>query len=1462
MAVYLSKTKVLKRIIKIGYVIVAVFVSLIFLIYLLFSTYSFQNYLAGRVIEFVKKKFHVTIMLKEISYDGWSYFSLRNAGIATHNNDTLFYAGRVQFDITGINIDSIKFTLSNVTVDEGLCKIVTYKDGSSSLDVLDYFTDSTDTTVSDGPPFQLILKNVEAMDSRFYLIDSTSVFANEGFDALNMHVTNVNVKSKNFVIVEDSLNFDIRHLRGYEKSGIVIKSINGHAIICSHLMEFSNLDAYINNSHVKNYFSMQYNSWDDFSNFEDNVIMRANIVNAKADIQDVALFAPVLKNYHYTALVNGKLSGPLSRMRFRDLEAFTGKHTIFKGMANITGLPNIDETLIEVNADYAQTVKSELEQVAGIELPELLELFGLVSFKGKYTGFINDFVSYGTFESAYGKVFTDLNMKLADEVMNSEYSGHVAFTNFNLGSFLQQNSLGFITGKAKAVGKGFDLDKLKGDFLAEIKSVDFNGHTYENISFDLAAFKKSLTGEFSIDDEDFLVFGKGTADLGGKYIKLNAGIDVEKANLKQLNLLPYDIKLSTHINANFNFAGLSDNYGTIDVTNTIYDKDGFMHRLQNISLKSNGEGEQKSISINSDFLNFSVNGSFAFEGLFDQVRNYTAEVVPNYFMPVPIKQNFKQDFNFKLRLKNTTHIAPLFYPDIDIVNLRVEGNVNSALNEWGIMLVADKFKFKEKQLVLPKLKIEISDGKMSSLGSLESLKQNDTLQLGDAVFKIEGQSGKLTSILKLADSAGWFTTQLNNVFYFYYDSIIADFTGAGFVGLKQLKLNIDTGTQIILAHNQVYVKNGHLFNSDNNVYVNGYHHLDKSMQSTNIKADLQRLSLAVINAFIPETNIKFGGLATGGVQLKNIGGRYALISNIQLTDFSLDNDIIGSYLIKSDFTENERGVLVDIKSTAGKIQNLTANGTIDFTGNKLDVEVSFARSDANTFQAFLKEYVTLFSGQVSMLLNVKGKIDDPEVYGNLNLSNIKARVEYLKTTYTLSSSINFNKDIIVIEPFRMFDVNRNAATVSGTINHKNFTDFIYNINVEKFTNLEVLNTKAKDNSLFYGNAFASGSASIKGSGNKVLMDITATTNKGTNIIINPFAYTEAEATSIVTFINHADTLPGEIAASKAVPTGFGIKLNLRVTPDAEVKMIFDANAEDNIKAVGQGNLNLELTSTGDFLMYGNYTLTSGNYHLTAANVVSKRFSLKQGGTIVWNGDPMGGRLDISGLYRLRTTINEIVRLPEGTNAQNRIPVECVINIKGTVEKPVIGFDLNFPELDNYVTGAASNELNAVIANFRREPDLMNQQILFLLISGKFIPLNNNNVANQGVNIGSQTVSDLFTSSASGLLNKFIPDFDVSIDMLNATDPTRGRAYLLSASKRFLDNRLEVQGSYATDNSQNNFTANYNIIKSGRLKGRVFNRSGLDPIYNRNITTSGIGLYYRKEFDSFLEIFKKQNQYNF
>jgi hypothetical protein len=53
--------------------------------------------------------------------------------------------------------------------------------------------------------------------------------------------------------------------------------------------------------------------------------------------------------------------------------------------------------------------------------------------------------------------------------------------------------------------------------------------------------------------------------------------------------------------------------------------------------------------------------------------------------------------------------------------------------------------------------------------------------------------------------------------------------------------------------------------------------------------------------------------------------------------------------------------------------------------------------------------------------------------------------------------------------------------------------------------------------------------------------------------------------------------------------------------------------------------------------------------------------------------------------------------------------------------------------------------------------------------------------------------------------------------------------------------------------QNNIITQYNISRNGNFKARAFNRQALNPIH-KNITTQGLGLCYRKEFDDFYDLF--------
>jgi hypothetical protein len=382
---------------------------------------------------------------------------------------------------------------------------------------------------------------------------------------------------------------------------------------------------------------------------------------------------------------------------------------------------------------------------------------------------------------------------------------------------------------------------------------------------------------------------------------------------------------------------------------------------------------------------------------------------------------------------------------------------------------------------------------------------------------------------------------------------------------------------------------------------------------------------------------------------------------------------------------------------------------------------------------------------------------------------------------------------------------------------------------------------------------------MKGTDNDLAMYIDVTSEKGTKIMINPFGASTETGESYITFVNR-DTLSTFSGKGSGPSFGIGVYLKIHARPNAEIQVIFDAKSDDRIKAKGVGDLSLNLLPSGNFTMYGDYELSEGEYRFSAMNVVAKKFDLKPGSRIDWSGDPLTGRLNIKGIYSLKTSVSEIVNMQTAPDPNVRLPVECIINIRGIVEKPEFVFDINFPDISTNVTGAAASELNAVVANFRRDPEMMNQQMLFLLISGSFVPINNSNNSSSST-IGTQTVSDLLSKQAASLIGKAVPNLDVSVDLLNASDPTKGRTVLLSASKRFLDNRLEVQTSYAIDQTQTNVSATYNLKKNGNTKLKVFNKSGFDALYNRNVITSGTGLFYRKQANQLKDLFKKQKKKN-
>jgi hypothetical protein len=108
-------------------------------------------------------------------------------------------------------------------------------------------------------------------------------------------------------------------------------------------------------------------------------------------------------------------------------------------------------------------------------------------------------------------------------------------------------------------------------------------------------------------------------------------------------------------------------------------------------------------------------------------------------------------------------------------------------------------------------------------------------------------------------------------------------------------------------------------------------------------------------------------------------------------------------------------------------------------------------------------------------------------------------LDYLNTHYGLQGKIAFDEDIIDFQNFQLTDNQSNTGILNGRISHNGFRQLEYDF-TGQMNNFLVLNTTSKDNSLYYGTAYATGDLKIYGREKVFNIDARAVSNRGTRVL--------------------------------------------------------------------------------------------------------------------------------------------------------------------------------------------------------------------------------------------------------------------------------------------------------------------------------------------------------------------------
>jgi hypothetical protein len=245
-----------------------------------------------------------------------------------------------------------------------------------------------------------------------------------------------------------------------ERSGLNVQALKSNFRFHPKLMEFNQFHLKTDNSILEDYFAMKFESINSMNDFMHAVTMEANFDHASVSSNDLGFFAPEVKKWNREIFINGRAKGTVDDLAAKNLTVQIGKETYINGDVTVLGLPDINSTYINLKANDLRTTYSDalrlIPAIRNITTPDLRSL-SYLRFKGNYTGFLSDFVTYGTLQTNLGTLVTDLNMKLPAKGI-PVYSGKVSTTGFQLGKFIHSPQLGLVAFNGNVKGRGFNWD--------------------------------------------------------------------------------------------------------------------------------------------------------------------------------------------------------------------------------------------------------------------------------------------------------------------------------------------------------------------------------------------------------------------------------------------------------------------------------------------------------------------------------------------------------------------------------------------------------------------------------------------------------------------------------------------------------------------------------------------------------------------------------------------------------------------------------------------------------------------------------------------------------------------------------------------------------------------------------------------------------------------------------------------
>ncbi|HEX8609006.1 MAG TPA: translocation/assembly module TamB domain-containing protein, partial [Pedobacter sp.] len=1084
-----------------------------------------QTYVAKRAAAYLSKELNTRISLSGIYFKPFKSLVIEDLLILDLQKDTILNTPELMVDINEFSLKRRILNVNTVQINNGNFFLKSYKDRSTNIDfIINYFNSGSPKLKTKKKPFTLsfdriILNNIGL---KYKNLRVDTLIKGVNFDDLQMSSLNGIFEQLN--TSEHVMQANIKNLSFQEKSGFYLKNLTSFATIDTNQIELKELMLVTNKSRLSDYFKMSFEKYTDFRDFVNKVRMKGNFKNSFLASSDISYFTPQLNKINLNLELDGQISGFVSNLKAKKFSVKAGKATYIKGDFILKGLPNLKETFMDLKIEMAGTNKVDLDEIlASISgkksklIPAVVAKFGNINFNGSFTGFQNDFIAYGEFKTKIGRLVSDVNLKIDKQGIPS-YSGNVKTYDFGIGPLINEKSLGNITAQLYIKGRGTQINTLSEELSGDIDYIDFNNYRYRNVKIDGTFVKKYFDGSVKVNDKNLQLVFDGGVNLNPKLPVFNFKATIKDAKLNALKLHKDSLKIDAKFSTNFSGNNLNNIQGNLVIQQIRLENVKGIYNIDSVKLQANGIGRDRTLTINSDILDASLRGQYDLNTI---IPYYTA-LAKKYIPSLKAKDLKYRDqiFTLNLNIKKFEPIAELVAPGLEIEDQAILiGNFDSPNNIATLNGFVKKLKY--KSVIVNNIIVDesTSSNQLQATITSDRVDLNDSLYIKNVNISNILRNDSLTLNVKLSNADDANQLDLNGLIEFANDTTAKVSILPSILKINSEDWKIQEKVRISFQNGKTEITNFDLSNGNQLLTIDGI--LSNDPEDL-LSVGFKDFDLKTMNPFVKTLGVKLSGKANGQTQLYNVLKSPRINDNLKIDSLTFNTTYIGTLMDTSSYDKTKNLANIYTNIVSGDKETLKATGNLDLEKKEIDIKVKLDESELAVLGPFVKKLVTNLKGRISADLAVVGPFSKPAINGEISFNKGVMTINYLKTAYSISDKVTVDNSVIKIVDLKLNDVENHQAVANGSVDLNVLSTPTIDVTVEA-NNFMALNTTSKDNPLYFGRAYGTGTFRFKGPTNKIFVDIDAKTERGTVFNLPLNSSETVSSKDFITFVSRDTT---------------------------------------------------------------------------------------------------------------------------------------------------------------------------------------------------------------------------------------------------------------------------------------------------------------------------------------------------